>query len=128
LALAVWPSPSAEIWDWRRNQRVARLENGHLQQINSITFHPRDERFVLTTSGDHTAGIWNWKTRRLLAKLVGHADVVSAAIFQPDGRFVLTGANDGEIRLYDCPELCPLPELVSIAQKRVDASRAAKKR
>jgi WD40 repeat protein len=45
--------------------------------------------------------LWDTRRERLLARLVDHADVVSAVAVAPDGRRLLSASWDGTVRLYD---------------------------
>jgi WD40 repeat protein len=73
---------------------------GHTSQITSVAFS-RDSKYILTTSADMTARVWNSEDGKELAVLRGHAGSVGSGAFIPnDSSLVLTTSEDKSIRLW----------------------------
>ena len=64
--------------------------NQHTDYVYSASFSP-DGKFILTSSRDNTAKLWNLQGA-LIADLNQHTDPVSSASFSPDGKFILTSS------------------------------------
>ncbi len=96
------------IWDWQSNPTGAethectQLENlpGHTSKILDIAFSP-DGKYLLSSSSDGTAILWDVETWQILRILSGHeGDVISVA-FSPDSKSIVTGGSDKTIRIWD---------------------------
>jgi len=100
-------------WLWHIEDDTVQTLRGHDGLVWHGCFSP-DDRLVLTVVGyggglrpfgkDVTARIWSRdgvEVARLAAPERGFLD----AAFSPDGRFVLTGADDGMVRLFDLGRL-----------------------
>jgi WD40 repeat protein len=70
--------------------------SGGTSWIGSVRFSP-DGRRVVTTSDDGSVIVWDPKTGRPLAHLVGHEGLVHSAAFNPDGNTLFTSSLDGAI-------------------------------
>jgi len=105
-----------EVWDTNTGDRVATLPgyavassdgydtDGAYRATGAFT---ADSRLLVTSSGSETeydiATIWDLEAHQPLHTLVHpvDADYVNSASFSPDGRFVVTTANDGFGRIFD---------------------------
>jgi WD40 repeat protein len=77
-----------------------------------------DGRWIVT-AGPGTAGLWEVRTGRLLSLLRGHVGILSAAQFEPAGYTVFTAGEDGTVRTYSCEVCGRLPDLLSLAGRRL---------
>ena len=66
----------------------------------SIVFSP-DGSLVATSSYDETIRLWNTRTLKHKATLIGHIDEISSIKFSPDGKTLATGSYDKIIRLWN---------------------------
>ncbi|MCI0610754.1 MAG: helix-turn-helix domain-containing protein, partial [Anaerolineae bacterium] len=73
---------------------------GHTDAVLLVTFSP-DGKYVLTSSVDKTARLWDAQTGHEVRRLMGHTDIVGYVAFSPDGKYVLTGSADKTARLWD---------------------------
>lgn len=62
--------------------------------------YSRDDRHVLTASGDMTARLWDAATGEPQLVLTGHSGPVSTAEFSRDGRHAVTAGRDGTVLIH----------------------------
>jgi len=95
---------SAMVWDAATGKRLARLE-GHGDSLTFAGFSPVDSKLILTISLDRTGKVWkspndtHWDWHPI-NELRGHQDILTAAAFSPDGRFIATASRDRSIRVW----------------------------
>jgi WD40 repeat protein len=82
----------------RATPTVARM-GAHEWPINHAQISA-DGQWLLTTSDDRTAVVWDLESGRLKARL-RHAESVTHASFSPDGLRVVTASNDGTACVWD---------------------------
>src|SRR5256885_16621995 len=73
---------------------------GHTAVIHSVTFSP-DGQWILTTSEDQTAKLWDASSGREVLALTGHTGAVRSAAFSPDGRQIVTPSDDHTARVWE---------------------------
>ncbi|KAG0640538.1 WD40-repeat-containing domain protein [Tuber brumale] len=91
----------------------------HSESVFSIAAHPIDKSIFLTGGGDDLAYIWTPdqvptdpeeakiipREGKVIARLTGHKDSVSAAAFLGQaGQFAVTGGLDGRVQVYDAAQ------------------------
>jgi WD40 repeat protein len=81
----------------------------HERGVNRAHFSP-DGKWVLTSSLDGTARVWDASTGDPVSQPMRHKGKLADAEFSPDGRSVLTGSKDGVARLWDARTGYPLSE------------------
>jgi WD40 repeat protein len=89
------------IWDLSSNVRIALPRQS--RSVSKAAFS-HDQRFILTSSADHTARIWDSNKLTLVVSLKGHAGPVLSAAFSRDGRRVVTSSDDETARLWNIDE------------------------
>lgn len=102
--LAVFGDASGVALMWRLADGKTWILRGHAGEVRTAEFS-RDSSFVLTSSIDATARVWDAATGQLLDVIAEHGSPMprtpfSAASLGPDGDSVLTGSTDGVIRLW----------------------------
>ena len=80
----------ARIWDVAGGREVKRFP--HAQAVVAVSFDADGKR-LLTASADGTAKIWDTRTDRDPIALRGHQTEVTAASFDPTGRWVVTAES-----------------------------------
>lgn len=91
-ALAIWT-----VTQW---QPVRTIPDAN--PAGAAAFSP-DDRYVAAALDHASVGIWEVSTGRRVAVLVGHEQVVSCISFVDNGTRVLTGSEDGTLRLWTLP-------------------------
>src|SRR5262249_57034416 len=56
---------------------------------------------LASTGKDRTVQLWDVERRELVCTLRGHTGEVRAAVFTPDGKYLLTGGDDRTARAWD---------------------------
>ncbi len=72
----------------------------HSDEINSASFSP-DGKYFATASDDKTAKIWETRTGKLAANLLGHTKGVNSVKFSPDGKYVISASWDGTAKAWE---------------------------
>jgi WD40 repeat protein len=101
---------TARLWEVATGRLLVTFQ-GHTSKVNSTVFSP-DGRQVLTASGniasailnedgDNTARFWEVESGKLLTIFRGHTREVTSAVFNSDGRRVLTASWDTTARLWE---------------------------
>ena len=57
-----------------------------------------------------------------VARLKGHEGIVTAASFDPSGRIIVTGGEDGTVRSFRCALCGGADELTALAEARLAAT------
>ena len=76
------------------------LPVGHTNWINSLILSP-DGNYIVTSSDDKTARIWEAITGKELIIFQGHTLELRTAVFSTDNKFVLTASNDKTARIWE---------------------------
>lgn len=91
---------SLKIWDYEKGEQSRTVPNAHTKQITSLTFAGKTIGF-LTTSGDASVKLWNVDNGGQIRQFAGGADFLYAAASSADGKVVVTGGEEGLIRIYN---------------------------
>jgi WD40 repeat protein len=73
--------------------------SGHRSQIRSVAIAP-DGSWVVTTSRDGTARVWDPSTGRQRASFTGHGGMVNFVSIASDGRWIATTGDDDTVRIW----------------------------
>ncbi len=77
---------------------------GHNGAVRYVDFSHKDhsENSVLVTcSDDKTLKLWSLPSKKFRASLVGHTNWVRSCKFSPDSKFIISGSDDGMMKLWD---------------------------
>lgn len=86
---------------------------GHAKKVRDVTFAP-DGPFLVTTSRDNTAAIWDLRDSSNIATL-RHQGYVQEASFSSDGRYLVTTNDRGSPRVWDVSALASGASPVPVA-------------
>ncbi len=100
-----------KLWDIESGEEIQNFE-GHWAIIRSIDFS-KDGKKLLTACGsiddregpyDTSARVWNVETGEEILSISKHTNVVSKALFSPDGTTILTTSWDNIAALWDASD------------------------
>lgn len=86
------------VWDIPSKKEVLNIKK-HRHVISSVSYSV-DGKWLLTSSWDHTARIWDSQTGEQIA-LLKHNCFISDASFSADGKFVLTSDVSGITKVWE---------------------------
>lgn len=109
-ALIAWDAPQQGAFDFfvadsRSGQTVSRFSTVLREQRQLVTraravgWSP-DSRFVALALGNHSIQVWDIPNDRLVAERHGHLGEVRSLAFTPDGRRLISGSEDGTVRVW----------------------------
>ncbi|HEV8421923.1 MAG TPA: protein kinase, partial [Chthoniobacterales bacterium] len=104
---ASWIDDTVRVWSAQTGQPLT--EPIKHRRLMSAQFSP-DGRWILTTSKDNTATIWDARNGTALAPSLQHGDLVFFAQFSPDGTRIVTASYDHTARVWDAQNGQPLTE------------------
>jgi len=85
----------------RESPALVRNLEGHTAYVTACVVTP-DGRHVVSASEDQTLKVWELRSGRAVAKLVGHTDrVVTACAVTPDERHVVSASTDRTLKIWD---------------------------
>jgi WD40 repeat protein len=87
-----------KIWDFDKGEQTKTV-NAHTKQATRLLFVGKSGSF-LTTSGDLSVKMWN-KDGGNMRTFSGNTDFVYAVGASADGKIVVTGGEDGAVRVYN---------------------------
>jgi WD40 repeat protein len=99
--VAIGRANVVQVYDARSGLEVVRL-GGHQDLIQSIRFGPGGNR--LAAGSYRIATVWDAPTTSLEKSLDGHEAKVNALVSSIDGSTIVSGGEDGSIRVWDGAE------------------------
>eukprot|EP00761_Pharyngomonas_kirbyi_P013320 gb/GECH01013348.1/.p1 GENE.gb/GECH01013348.1/~~gb/GECH01013348.1/.p1 ORF type:complete len:859 (+),score=194.26 gb/GECH01013348.1/:1-2577(+) len=90
-----------KIWGLNTSQPHFTLQ-GHNAGVNCVNFyHGNDKPYLISSADDKTARVWDYQTKACITTLDLHEHNVSVACFHPHMPIILTGAEDGKLRVWN---------------------------
>lgn len=74
---------------------------GHTGEISRICFSPTTGKYLLTSSQDNTARLWEVRSGNCVQILDGHNDEVFSSIFSYCGKKVITASKDNTSIIWE---------------------------
>uniref|UniRef100_A0A2K6MYH7 Coatomer subunit beta' n=1 Tax=Rhinopithecus bieti TaxID=61621 RepID=A0A2K6MYH7_RHIBE len=84
-----------KLWDWDKKWSCSQVFEGHTHYVMQIVINPKDNNQFASASLDRTI-----KNKTCVQTLEGHAQNVSCASFHPELPIIITGSEDGTVRIW----------------------------
>jgi WD40 repeat protein len=107
-----------QLWEIDGPRLEAEFTMGNID-LGHIAVSPDGRLLALTAEMNNTVGIWDLSSHTKILDLHGHSDKVSAAAFTGNGQALVTGSQDGTVRVYPAEEFAPIRDLVDRARTTV---------
>ncbi|KAH0624001.1 hypothetical protein JD844_007254 [Phrynosoma platyrhinos] len=84
-----------KLWDWDKKWSCSQVFEGHTHYVMQIVINPKDNNQFASASLDRTI-----KNKTCVQTLEGHAQNVSCVSFHPELPIIITGSEDGTVRIW----------------------------
>lgn len=87
---------------WTLGASVANFTlEAHEKGVNYVEYYfGSDKPYMLTTGDDRTVKVWDYLSKSCVQTLTGHTSIVSFAIFHPSLPLIISGSEDGTVKLW----------------------------
>ncbi|SJL02680.1 probable SEC27-coatomer complex beta subunit [Armillaria ostoyae] len=76
--------------------------DAHDKGVNYVDFYPgADKPYLVTTGDDKTVKVWDYLSKSCVQTMEGHTNNVSFAIFHPNLPIIISGSEDGTIKMWN---------------------------
>lgn len=74
---------------------------GHEKGVNCVDYyHGGDKPYLISGADDRAVKIWDYQNKTCVQTLEGHAQNISAVNFHPELPIIMTGSEDGTVRIW----------------------------
>ncbi|KAL0852444.1 hypothetical protein ABMA28_000620 [Loxostege sticticalis] len=87
---------------WQLGSSISNFTlEGHEKGVNCVDYyHGGDKPYLISGADDRLVKIWDYQNKTCVQTLEGHAQNVSAVSFHPELPILLTGSEDGTVRIW----------------------------
>ncbi|XP_015588668.1 cilia- and flagella-associated protein 52 isoform X2 [Cephus cinctus] len=96
-------------WETLDGLMVREIEGSTAGSLNCLDIGPDGQHFV-TGSNDCIVKLWDYDSAETTHIGMGHAAIITACKFSPDGRCIVTVSADGAIMIWECPFISQFEE------------------
>ncbi|MGB0564892.1 MAG: WD40 repeat domain-containing protein [Spirulinaceae cyanobacterium] len=97
IFVSVGQDNAIHLWDAETGTKRHTLDNPE-GTVGAIAFHPHEP--LLLTSTQNQLYLWDWQTGEPLGNWTLHTHWLTALHFSPDGQWLASGADNGEIKIW----------------------------
>lgn len=74
---------------------------GHEKGVNCVDYyHGGDKPYLISGADDRLVKIWDYQNKTCVQTLEGHGQNISAVCFHPELPIIITGSEDGSVRVW----------------------------
>jgi len=74
---------------------------GHEKGVNCVDYyHGGDKPYIISGADDRLVKLWDYQNKTCVQSLEGHAQNISSVTFHPELPIILTGSEDGTVRIW----------------------------
>lgn len=74
---------------------------GHEKGVNCVDYyHGGDKPYLISGADDRLVKIWDYQNKTCVQTLEGHAQNITAVCFHPELPIIMTGSEDGTVRIW----------------------------
>ncbi|CAL1264920.1 unnamed protein product [Larinioides sclopetarius] len=75
--------------------------DGHEKGVNCVDYyHGGEKPYLISGADDRLVKIWDYQNKTCIQTLEGHAQNISAVTFHPELPIIMTGSEDGTVRVW----------------------------
>ncbi|KAM0786878.1 hypothetical protein ACM66B_002303 [Microbotryomycetes sp. NB124-2] len=108
LTVLVSVGTDGRVCTWEASTFKLRSTGSHEDAVTSLAFAPGTTTFV-TASADKTLKVWDYRRGTTIKTLLGPRDVIHACAVSKDGKLVISGSEDGMVKVFKPYEERPDP-------------------
>ncbi|KJA17733.1 hypothetical protein HYPSUDRAFT_218691 [Hypholoma sublateritium FD-334 SS-4] len=92
---------TVKMWSLGSSQPNFTME-AHDKGVNYVDFYPgADKPYLVTTGDDKTVKVWDYLSKSCVQTMEGHTNNVSFAVFHPNLPIIVSGSEDGTIKIWN---------------------------
>lgn len=89
-----------KVWQLDANQPNFTL-SGHERGVNCVDYYSGgDKPYLISGGDDRLVKVWDYQSKACVQTLTGHTQNISLACFHPELPIIITGSEDGTVRLW----------------------------